>query len=77
MYFSQSPAAGGWRPSCEDPCSVGVLAWLEGLSSIYSQVETESGKLFFKMLVHIKHDFLEALSKLLLHFKEGLFIPLV
>lgn len=35
------------------------------------------GKLFFKMLVHIKCDFLGAPSMLLLHFKEGLFIPLV
>lgn len=61
-----------WRPS-----SAGVLAWLEELSSKDPQVGTGRGKLFFKMLVHIKYDFLEAPSKLLLHFKEGLFIPLV
>ena len=57
-------------------CSAGVLAWLEESSSTDPQVGTGRGKRFFKRLVHIKYDFLEAPSELL-HFKEGLFIPLV
>lgn len=59
-----------WRP-----CSAAVLAWLGELSSTNPQVGT--GKLLFKMLVHIKYGFLEDPSKPLLHFKEGLFILLV
>lgn len=59
------------------PLSVGVLAWLEELSFTDPQGSTGRRKLFFKMHVHIKYDFLEAPSKPLLHFKEGLFIPLV
>lgn len=68
------PSCWGVETKLWRPCSAGVLAWLEELSSTAPQVGTER---VFKMLVHIKYDFLEAPSKLLLHFKEGLFIPLV
>lgn len=75
MYFSQSPAAGGWRRSCEDPA---LLAFLPGVKNCLLPnpkwgLEWET---IFQKLVHIKY-FVEAPTKLLLHFKEGLFIPLV
>lgn len=62
----------GSRSSCEDPV---LLVFFPGWQNCH--VGTGMGKLFFKILVHIKCDFLEAPSMLLLHFKEGLFIPLV
>ena len=73
MYSSQSPAARGWRSSCEDPA---LLVFLPGLQNCQVGMG-ERETIFFKMLVHIKCDFLEAPSMLLLHFKEGLFMPLV
>lgn len=33
MYCSQSPAARGWRSSCEDPALLVFFAWLAELSS--------------------------------------------
>lgn len=74
MYCSQSPAARGWRSSCEDPALLVFFAWLAELSSGDGG---EGNHFVFRMLVHIKCDFLEAPSMLFLHFKEGLFMPLV